>query len=101
MSLNSKRLRIINSIFLVLSLCFLFAIPALGLASTLTNWHGICYGFTDTQTPCSQWEYAQNEMFWSSFLFIPLFLMTMTGWIILHGIRLIVSKLKNKPAKSA
>ena len=77
-----KAIRIVNLIFLGLSLCFLLAIPILGLGSTAVNWHGICYGFTDGQSPCSWWEFTQNEMFWSSFLFIPLLVATLGMWLV-------------------
>ncbi|HNH03243.1 MAG TPA: hypothetical protein PLD33_00025 [Anaerolineales bacterium] len=82
-----KTLRMINGIFLGLSLCFALAIPILGIGSATINWNGICYGFTDGQVPCSWWEYTQNEMFWASFIFLPLLVMTLLMWGLMNLIR--------------
>ena len=87
-----KAIRIIHLIFLALALCFMLAIPVLGVGSTAANWDGICYGFTDGEWSCPWWEYAQNEMFWAAFIFFPLIIMTLGLWgmftVIRWGIRL-------------
>ncbi len=41
-------------------------------------------------THCSQWEYMQNEMFWSAFLFVPLLVMTLGTWLVTNLIQWIV-----------
>ncbi|MBK7320327.1 hypothetical protein [Candidatus Villigracilis affinis] len=82
-----KTFRIINWIFVGLSLCFLLAIPVLGLGSAAINWNGVCHGFTDGQAPCSWWEYTQNEMFWASFIFLPLLVVTLFTWGLMNLIR--------------
>jgi hypothetical protein len=82
-----KRIHIVNWIFLALSLCFAFAIPVLGIGTAMANWDGMCYGFTDSQLPCSWWEFAKNEMFWNSLMFGPLTVMTLVAWFILNIIQ--------------
>jgi hypothetical protein len=73
--------RIIKLVFLVLSILLCLAIPVAGLISTATSWEGICYGFTDSQHNCPWWEYAGTEMFWASFLFIPLLFAAAVIWL--------------------
>jgi predicted membrane protein len=68
-------------ILLVLGILLCLAIPVAGLVSTVLNWHGICYGFTDSQSPCAWWKFAGNEIFWSSFLFIPFLFITSLIWL--------------------
>jgi apolipoprotein N-acyltransferase len=77
----NRAFRIIKLILLVLGILLCLAIPVAGLASTAVNWHGICYGFTDGQSACTWWEFARNEMFWSSFLFIPLLFLASIAWL--------------------
>lgn len=82
-----KRIRIINWIFLALALCFVIAIPVMGIGTAMANWDGMCYGFTDSQAPCSWWEFAKNEMFWNALMFGPLIVMTVGLWGLLTMIR--------------
>lgn len=77
----NRTIRIIKLVFLALALLLCLAIPVIGLVSTAASWDGICYGFTDGQVPCSWWEYARNEMFWASMLFIPFLFITSLVWI--------------------
>jgi hypothetical protein len=76
-----RTFRIIKLIFFVITVLLCLAIPALGLISTAVSWDGICYGFTDGQVPCSSWEYARNEMFWASFIIVPLLLLASGTWL--------------------
>lgn len=78
---------IMNWIFLAAIICLLLAIPVIGIGSTTANWHGMCYGFTDSQWSCPWWEFAKNEMFWSSLLFVPLLVMTLGTWLIVNIIQ--------------
>ena len=82
-----KTVQVIKWIFLGAGLCSLLGIPLLGLGSAAMSWHGICYGFTDSQLPCTWWEFAKNEMFWASFLLLPLSAMTLGGWLIVNIIQ--------------
>ena len=82
-----KTIRVIHWVFLALTLCFLLAIPLLGMGSAAIHWNGTCYGFTDGQWACPWWEFAQNEMFWAGFLFFPLTIMTLGMWGVLTLIR--------------
>jgi hypothetical protein len=76
-----RAFRIIKLIFLILGLLLLLAIPVSGLISTVANYSGICHGFTDGQVPCPWEQYALNEMFWASFLFIPFLLLATLVWL--------------------
>jgi len=82
--------RIIKLIFLVLGILLCLAIPIIGLVSTATTYHGICSGFTDGQSPCTWMEYARNQMFWSLFIFIPLFFLASVVWLIMAAVQFIV-----------
>ena len=92
--------RMIKLIFLVLGILLCLAIPVSGLISTATSWEGFCYGFTDGQHECSRWEYAATEMFWASFLFIPLLFGASLVWLGMATAQFIAAKaqkLKEKP----
>ena len=92
--------RIIKLIFLVLSLLLCLAIPIVGLVSTATSWQGICYGLTDSQHACPWWEYAGTEMFWASFLFIPLLFAAAVVWLVMAAIQFVVAKVKKRREKA-
>jgi hypothetical protein len=92
--------RIIKLIFLVLSLQLCLAIPIVGLVSTATSWQGICYGLTDSQHACPWWEYAGTEMFWASFLFIPLLFAASIIWLVMAAAQFIVAKLQKQKEKT-
>jgi hypothetical protein len=91
-----RTFRIIKLVFLVIAVLLCLAIPVLGLISTALSWHGICYGFTDGQAPCSWWEYARNEMFWASFIIIPLLLLASVTWLGMSLVQFIKSKLDTR-----
>jgi len=84
--------RIIKLIFLVLGILLCLAIPVAGLVSTATSWQGICYGFTDSQHACPWWEYAGTEMFWASFLFVPLLFVAAVIWLVMAVLQFIVGR---------
>ena len=88
--------RIIKLIFLILSILLCLAIPVAGIISTITGWEGICYGFTDGQHDCSWWEYATTEMFWASFLFIPLLFAAAVIWLVISAVQFILAMLKKR-----
>jgi predicted membrane protein len=77
----NRAFRIIRLVFLVIAILLCLAIPASALISTLISWHGLCSGFTDGQTVCSWWEFARNELFWASFLFIPFLFLASLVWL--------------------
>lgn len=85
-----KTIQVINLVFLVVSLILLLAIPVIGISSATANWHGMCYGFTDSQLPCSWWEFAKNEMFWNSLMFIPWLAMTLGIGLIVNIVQWVV-----------
>lgn len=86
--------RIIKLVFLVLSILLCLAIPVAGIISAATTWEGICYGFTDGQHDCSWWEYATTEMFWASFLFIPLLFGASVVWLVVAAAQFIMAKMQ-------
>ena len=88
--------RIIKLVFLVLSILLCLAIPVAGIISTLTSWEGICYGFTDGQHDCPWWEYATTEMFWTSFLFIPLLFGAAVTWLGMSAVQFVVAMVKKR-----
>ena len=96
-----RTFRIIKLVFLGISILLCLAIPVAGLVSTATSWEGICYGFTDGQHDCSWWEYAGTEMFWASFLFIPLLFAASLVWIGIAIIQFVMEKIKKNNEKSS
>jgi hypothetical protein len=90
-------------IFLIAGILFCLAIPIVGVGSTAINYHGICYGFTDSQSPCTWMEFARNEMFWASFIFIPLLFFAAVVWILMAAVQFVVEmrqKHKEKASKA-
>lgn len=96
----NKAFRIVKLIFLGLAILSCLAIPIAGLVSTVVNYHGICYGFTDSQSACTWWQYAGNEMFWTSFIFIPLLFLASIAWLIMAFIQFVASLKKHSDASS-
>lgn len=88
----TRAFRIIKLVFLVAGILLCLAIPVTGLVSTATGWEGICYGFTDGQHACPWWEYAGTEMFWASFLFIPLLFGAAIVWLLIAALQFIVAR---------
>ena len=93
--------RIIKLIFLVISILLCLAIPVAGIISTTTTWEGICYGFTDGQHDCPWWEYAGTEMFWASFLFIPLLFGAALVWLVMSAVQFFMAMKKKQKLKNA
>jgi len=96
-----RTFRIIKLIFLGLSILLCLAIPIAGIVSTATGWEGICYGFTDSQHDCPWWEYAGTEMFWTSFLFIPLLFAASVIWLAMAAIQFFVANVLKRKEKAA
>ena len=94
-----RAFRIIKLIFLGISILLCLAIPVAGLVSAATSWEGICYGFTDGQHACPWWEYAGMEMFWASFLFIPLLFGAAVILLVMAAIQFI-QKVREKPSST-
>ena len=92
--------RIIKLVFLGLSILLCLAIPVVGLISTATSWEGICYGFTDGQHNCPWWEFAGTEMFWASFLFIPLLFGAAVVWLLMAVAQFVIAKVQKQKEKT-
>jgi len=91
-----RTFRIIKLIFLGLSILLCLAIPIVGIVSTAIGWEGICYGFTDSQHDCPWWEYAGMEMFWTSFLFIPLLFAASIVWLVIALIQFVLEEVNKR-----
>jgi len=68
-----RAFRIVKRIFPIITLLLVLAVPMVGMISAAVNWHGVCFGFTDGESLCTWWEFARNEVFWATFIFIPFF----------------------------
>ena len=86
----NKAFRIIKLAFLVSGILLCLAIPIVGLASTAINYDGTYHGFTDGQSQCTWMEYARNEMFWTSFIFVPLLFLASIAWLSMAAVQFIV-----------
>jgi hypothetical protein len=65
-------------------LCLLSPVIA-GLASAATTYDGNCYTLTDGSRPCTQWEYARNEMYLVFTLSISPAMFLLAGWLTALG----------------
>lgn len=88
--------RIIKLIFLVISILLCLAIPVAGLVSTVTGYHGVCHGFTDSQHTCPWWEFAGMEMFWASFLFVPVLFAASIVWLVMSAVQFVMAMMKKR-----
>lgn len=93
-------LRIIKLIFLGISIFLCLAIPIAGLVSSVTSWEGICYGVTDGSHECSRWEFFWREIFWASFIFIPLLFVASLVWIVIAIIQFVTERVNRKKRES-
>jgi len=91
-----RAFRVIKLIFLGISILLCLAIPVAGLVSTATSWEGSCHGFPDGLHECPWWEYAGKEMFWASFLFIPLLFGAAIVWLVMAGLQFIMAKVQKR-----
>lgn len=96
----NRTFRIIKLIFLAAGILFCLAIPIVGLGSTAINYEGICYDSTDSQSPCPWMEFARNEMFWASFIFIPVLFLAAVVWMLMAVVQFIVGMRKQKEKAS-
>lgn len=94
-----RAFRFIKLIFLVAAILLCLGIPVAGLVSTVTGWEGICYGFTDGQHACPWWEYAGMEMFWASFLFIPLLFGAAIVWLGMAAVQFLIVQAQKRKEK--
>jgi ABC-type spermidine/putrescine transport system permease subunit II len=96
----NRTFRIIKLILLLLGVLLCLAIPVVGLVSTAVNYHGLCYGFTDGQSACAWWEFARNEMFWSSFILVPLLALASAVWLTMAAVQFIVEMIQKRKDKA-
>lgn len=84
--------RIIKLTFLVVSILLCLAIPVAGLVSTVKGWDGACQGFNHDDWDCPWWEYAGTEMFWASFVFIPLLFVAALVWLGMAAAQFLITR---------
>jgi len=97
----TRTFRLIKLIFLVISFLLCLAIPTAGLVSTVKGWEGTCQGFNHDTWACPWWEYAGIEMFWASFLFIPLLFGAALVWLVMAAAQFIVAKVQKQKEKTS
>ena len=90
-----RTIRIIKLIFLGISILLCLAIPLVGLVSTATSWQGVCESASGIHD-CPWWQFAGNEMLWTSFLFIPLLFFAALVWIVMAVIQFIMDRVSKK-----
>jgi len=97
-----RTFRIIKLIFLVTGILLLIAIPIVGLVSTANNYHGVCLDSTNGEHPCTWMQYAGNEMFWTTFIFIPFLFLASIVWLGMSAAQFIAEmRQKRKKASKA
>ena len=77
--------RILTRVLVIIGLLLLLAVLVIGVLSTVINWRGVCELAEGAVEPCSWFQFALAEMFWTLFLFIPYFFLAA---IILFGMSL-------------
>jgi hypothetical protein len=87
-----RAFRLIKLVFLVASVLLCLAIPVAGSVSTVKGWNGTCQGLNDDQWVCPWWEYAGAEMFWASFLFIPLLFIAALVWLGMAAAQFLIAR---------
>jgi len=92
----TRTFRIIKLIFLTTSILLCLAIPVAGLVSTVKGWHGTCQGFNHDVSDCPWWKYAGTEMFWASFLFIPLLFAAAMIWLVMATLQFVMAKVQKR-----
>jgi hypothetical protein len=68
-----KVFRLLTRILVIIGLLLVLAVLLIGIISTAINWQGVCDLAEGATEPCSWFQFALGEMFWSLFLFIPYF----------------------------
>jgi hypothetical protein len=92
----NRIIRIIKLLFLGIALLLCLAVPVIGLVSTAQHWQGICSDLNGGQLPCTGWDYARGEMFWTLMVFIPFMFVTSLVWIGMALVQFIVSQLAKR-----
>jgi len=96
-----RTFRIVKLIFLVTGILLLIAIPIVGLVSTANTYHGVCLDSANGEKPCTWIKYAGNEMFWTSFIFIPYLFLASLVWLGMSAVQFVVeTRQKRKEKKS-
>ncbi len=83
--MKSIQFRTIFTVLGVVSALCLASPMLVGFVSASLTYAGKCYGFTDSVSDCSWWEYAQNEMFWGSTLALTPAIFLGVSWMIALG----------------
>ena len=94
-----RTFRIIKLIFLVTGILLLVAIPIVGLVSTANTYQGVCLDSTNGEHPCTWMQYAGNEMFWATFIFIPFLFLASIVWLGMSAVQFVVGMGKKRKEK--
>ena len=81
----------------------LIAIPIVGLVSAANTYQGVCLDSANGERPCTWLQYAGNEMFWTSFIFIPFLFLASIVWLVMSAVQFVVEirqKRKEKESKA-
>ena len=95
-----RTFRIIKLIFLVTGILLLIAVPIVGLVSTANSYQGVCLDSTNGDHPCTWMQYAWNEMFWASFIFIPFLFLVSIVWLVMAAVQFIVAMRQKRKEKA-
>jgi hypothetical protein len=94
-----RAFRIVKLIFLGISILLCLAIPVVGLISTAISWEGVCESASGLYA-CPWWQFAGNEMLWTSFLFIPLLFAAAIIWLVMSAVQFVIAMAKKRKEKA-
>jgi len=94
-----RTFHVIKLIFLVTGILLLIAIPIVGLISTTNTYQGFCPDAANGERPCTWMQYAGNEMFWASFIFIPFLFLASIVWLGMSAAQFIVAMRQRRKEK--
>jgi len=95
-----RTFRIIKLIFLVTGILLLIAIPIVGLVSTAKTYQGVCLDSAKGEHPCTWMQYAGNEMFWTTFIFIPFLFLASIAWLGMSAVQFIAEMRQKRKEKT-
>jgi len=83
----------------VTGILLLIAIPIVGLVSTANNYQGVCLDSANGEQPCTWMQYAGNEMFWATFIFIPFLFLASIVWLGMSAVQFIAEMRQKRKEK--
>ena len=95
-----RTFRIVKLIFLLAGILLLIAIPIVGLVSTTHSYQGVCLDPVNGEHPCTWMQYAGNEMFWASFIFIPFLFLASVVWLGMSAVQFVAQMRQKRKEKA-